>query len=466
MNKYQNTFCNPLVLPDYPKGKMCRGNSTTPDYRETADPTVIYYDNKWYLYPSCGMAYVSEDFINWTHVRIDPYDVGYAPTVVLHKGKFYMTSCDYILRVADNPLGPFVTLGNIIRPDGRNAQIPDPMLFSDDDERLYIYWGLGGDGIRGAELDANDPTKMITEPKILFSYNPEHEWERIGEWNEDASNSYCEGSWMVKVNGKYFLTYCGPGTEWRTYSMGAYVSDSPLGPFTYQQRNPILSKKYGLVRGPGHGSIVKGPNDTLWAFYTCTVCYIHSFERRIGCDPAGIDENGNLFVVDATEIPQWAPGMLKNPELGNSAGIIPVSYRRGSSASSQAPGRDPLYALDDSMLTWWQPAEDDKEPTFYVNIANKTEVSALRLVWRDVGLDYDNGVLPGPFKYVLEGKKGDEWVCVVDESNNETDLLIDYRTFEPCVMSEFRLRILGSPKGITPGLINLTLFGRTTVFDK
>ena len=71
------------------------------DYRETADPTVIYEDGKWYLYPSCGMAYWTEDFCTWNHAKIEPYDCGYAPTVVKHKGKFYLCACGSPLYVSD-----------------------------------------------------------------------------------------------------------------------------------------------------------------------------------------------------------------------------------------------------------------------------------------------------------------------------------------------------------------------------
>ena len=37
---------------------------------------------------------------------------------------------------------------------------------------------------------------------------------------------------MTKHNGKYYLQYAGPGTEFKSYSDGVYVSDKPLGPFT------------------------------------------------------------------------------------------------------------------------------------------------------------------------------------------------------------------------------------------
>ncbi len=66
---------------------------------------------------------------------------------------------------------------------------------------------------------------------------------------------------MLKRNGKYYLTYSAGGTENRTYAMGCYTSQDPLGPFEPQKRNPILRSVDGLVTGTAHGSIVAGPND-------------------------------------------------------------------------------------------------------------------------------------------------------------------------------------------------------------
>ena len=52
-----------------------------------------------------------------------------------------------------------------------------------------------------------------------------------------------------------------------------------------------------------------------------------------------------------------------------------------------------------------------------------------------------------------------DWVTVVDASQNETDLAVDYRTFEPTYCAFARIRILGAPEGVTPGLMNFTIFG-------
>ena len=81
-----NTGCNPLPIPQIPRGKddwypfehgmFSHENKPEsvkgPDYRTVSDPTVFYHDGKWYLYPSYGMAWVSEDFANWKHVRTEP----------------------------------------------------------------------------------------------------------------------------------------------------------------------------------------------------------------------------------------------------------------------------------------------------------------------------------------------------------------------------------------------------------
>ena len=178
--------------------------------------------------------------------------------------------------------------------------------------------------------------------------------------------------------------------------MGAYKGKSPLGPWKYMETSPFLSNRTGLVCGPGHGCIVDGPNGTTWAFYTCCMCYGGEFERRIGYDPVGFDENGNIIPTASTEIPQWAPGMLAEPQKGNGAGLVPVTQHKRTTATSSAPGRDPIYATDDSMLSWWQPAEGDDTPALTVQVAltdTPLDIYSARIVWRDVGLDIKKGIM-------------------------------------------------------------------------
>ena len=98
-----STFCNPLSIPDYPIGVRARGvtNGASLDddalwladhqeqFRELADPTALWHEGKWYLYPSVDMAWVSADCgATWQHHPLNIRDLGYAPTVVKHGGRF------------------------------------------------------------------------------------------------------------------------------------------------------------------------------------------------------------------------------------------------------------------------------------------------------------------------------------------------------------------------------------------
>ena len=82
-----------------------------------------------------------------------------------------------------------------------------------------------------------------------------HGWERFGQDHRDSTvNPFIEGAWMTKHDGRYYLQYAAPGTEYNVYSTGVYVSDSPLGPFKYQPSNPLAFKTTGFMMGAGHGS--------------------------------------------------------------------------------------------------------------------------------------------------------------------------------------------------------------------
>ena len=76
--------------------------------------------------------------------------------------------------------------------------------------------------------------------------------------------------------------------------------------------NPILRKTTGIVTGTAHGSIVEGPDGNLWQFYTIVMSNPPG-GRRVGMDPVGFDQQGNLFVRGPSETPQWGPGVVADP---------------------------------------------------------------------------------------------------------------------------------------------------------
>ena len=479
------TYCNPLPIPDYPVGRGVRDivNGTPADdsaiwllghqeqYRELADPTAVWHEGKWYLYPSCDMAWVSADNgATWEHHPMNIRDVGYAPTVVKHGGRFLLLASGSQVYASASPLGPFEKLGWLRIPKESGAPSnTDPMLFSDDDGRLYFYWGCTKTGgIWAVELDAKNPTQMLGKPFEAIPFRPkEQPWEALGEWNQDPSGGWMEGSWMLKRNGIYYLTYSAAGTQNRTYAMGCYTAKSPLGPFTPQKRNPIFRTTDGLITGTAHGCIVVGPQDKLWVFYTIRAGVVHGFERRIGMDPAEIGANGELFVPRATSLPQWLPGRAPTGIVGSNTGWLPINGGVQTIGSSNAPNLPGRLAVDNELRSWWQPAEGDTQPTLTSKFGAPATIHALRIVWRDIGLNTKKGVAPGPFRYrvELETEPG-KWTTILDRSASTDDFLVDYRECPPTVGTKARLIITGWPQGITPGVAEFTVFGTTVTVGK
>ncbi|CDC71912.1 glycoside hydrolase family 43 [Candidatus Colimorpha enterica] len=475
------TYCNPLNLPDCPKGEdpphvMDYTKETLCDYRSVSDPSVLYENGKWYLYPSYGMAWISEDFVTWKHVRTTPYNMKYSPVVVPFQGRYLMTSHSNGLYESDSPLGDFRFLGDFILPSGEPFCPIDPALFVDDDGRLYLYGFYFGKetrkyviptGTYGVELDPSNPRQLLSDPITLFSFDNKNEWEHFGENRQDTLSGWIEGQWMLKKNGRYYLIYASSGTEYSSYCMAAYYSDEgPLQGFQLQKNNPILESRHGLIRGAGHGCVVEGPRDTLWAFYTISLAYSHIYERRIGMDLLAINKEGELYAPHGvTNTPQFGPGISADPVANNGTGLFCLTARQRafSRVSSHAPGHEGFYALDDSMLTFWQPSNDDPLPSLTVHLQAPYRVQAARLLFREIGMDYQAGRYPGPIRYTVEGcidNDLDEWVTLLDCRENTEDRNCDFRTFPAITCESVRLTLFGAPDGIIPGVIDFSVFGQ------
>lgn len=482
--KRELTYCNPLSIEDVKSGRwldMSLGHKNERDYRDyrsISDPSVIFHEGKWIMYPSYSVAYVSEDFVHWKHVDIGIPNLRYSPAVVQFRGKWYLQGHGMSeLYMADDPLGPFTLCGHMTDKNGNVMTPPDGCFLADADRLYFYYCGIdsapeGMDvecitGTVGMEMDPEKPWQALSDPVWINQYDPSVEWQRMGEYNENERMGWIEGQWMTKIGSRYYLMYSGSGTRFSTYVNGiAYSDEGPLSGFVPQKNHaPFTEKRHGLLRGAGHGCITEGPNGTYWTFYTSLFCYNYMFERRIGMDPVGIDEDGELYCPAVTELPQYAPGVLEHPEAGNDVGLLPLTVLTWPAASSEEPGREAFYAADESVFTWWQPKADDPEKsiTFTLGAETAYNVEALRIIWRDINMETLDGIVPGPFRYVVE--YADEcvqgaWKILVDASENNKDLCIDYRQFDAVRAKAVRLRILGSPKGIEPGLVSLTVFGK------
>ncbi len=483
------TYCNPLSIEDVQSGRwldtdlMKLNPRDVKDYRSISDPSVVYHDGKWILYPSYSVAYVSEDFVHWRHVDIGVPTLRYSPAVVQFRGKWYLSGHGMPeVYVADNPLGPFTLAGMLTDAQGNTTSVLDGCYLADGD-RLYFYWcgikpapeGVDAEditGTLGVELDPDAPWRFLHDPVWVNEFDPSAHWQHTGEHNQNERMGWIEGQWVTKIGNRYYLLNSGSGTQYSSYANGVSWSDEgPLSGFRFQKNHtPLTAKHTGIVRGAGHGCIVEGPNQTYWVFYTSIFCFNHRYERRIGMDPIGIDENGELFCPGVTETPQFAPGVLEHPENGNCAGLLPLTFMQIPTATTAVPGREAIYASDDSVLTWWQPLPEDTEKCITFPLGRKTAYSlqSCRIIWRDIGMETLDGIFPGPFQYIVEYAPDPDaktWKTLVDASQNTKDLCIDYRQFAPVNAYAVRLRILGAPSGIEPGVVSFTVFGNCVHAD-
>ena len=491
----EQTFVNPLCLPDYPLSPRMRGGPFAPDTsrpfgnmvarglppthqhlavlfgaranlqaendtRSSADPVGLYYEGMWYLYATGSACWSSPDFVHWTaHETGARYT---APDIAVRRGTFYLAGNSTELYTAGSPTGPFTPMGHFTWQGERlTPRNDDVSIFVDDDERMYLYWGMGP-GIWGAELNPAHPTELLTEPKNLILFDANHWWERCGQHNQDWSNGFPEGSNMIKVNGTYYLQYSVCGTEYDTYCMGCYKSnEGPLSGFRLQGHNPIARKTTGLYRGIGHAAVCRGPGDTLWMFETVLIGVDGDLERRLACDPAGIDANGDLYVAHYYEQPQFVPGVVAHPELANGSNLDNLTQRHSVWASSHAPGRSAVYGLDGNIMTWWQPAEGDAAPQLAVGLRADYNIYGARVLFKEVG----SGIRKAPFGYRIEVYSGEApndepWTVLVNRSGNDEDYIFCYDRLDKPVQARYaRLILTRWPEGLQPGVIDFSLFG-------
>jgi xylan 1,4-beta-xylosidase len=458
------------------------------DTRSIADPTVLRFQGKYYLFVSGGFTWVSEDLVHWKHqpAAMPPGSRVTAPAAFEYQGSVYITGNDTGLYRARHPAGPYEYVGDFKDDQGKKMLLFDTMVFVDDDGRVYAYYsGRHADGIYGVELDRKDLTRFVSPPKKFWTFNPAHVWERYGDNNEGTELSWLEAPWMTKRNGKYYLQYSAPGTEWKTYAVGVYTAKTPLGPFTYAPRNPILVHRNGLINGTGHHAIIEGPDHNLWAVYTVLYRNWGVFDRRIGMDPVGFDKDGNMFVGGPSETPNWGPGANAKPALANETGSIAVSTNRYTwSASSALPGRDPTYAFDNNVRTWWQPAPDDAQPWLLLDLGCRNPADAnqefvidsLRILFdaappERTSLTVDGhatwfpnaprGIRAEPYKYKLEISSDNKTFKVVaDRTGNTAANNVEFAEFAPVQCRFVRLTITGRPADVPMAVLEFTVFGK------
>jgi hypothetical protein len=206
--------------------------------------------------------------------------------------------------------------------------------------------------------------------------------------------------------------------------------------------------------------------------------------RRLGMDPVGFDAGGNMFVRGPSETPQWAPGMVANPARDGDSGSVPLSVNKlramnqHGAFSSQRPGHEAAYALDDSNGTWWEPAEDDAQPSLTVDLGSITQFENEQLFTVDstrieflarggfgAGRGAPQPAAPAPigtasFRYKIEvSSDGKSYATVLDKSNNSVTRYTEFDEIPPSRCRYVRLTLTDWPRAAPLGIVEFTVFG-------
>jgi xylan 1,4-beta-xylosidase len=349
VNKHPTTISNPVNL----SYRFCLD---TPSRREAADPAMVTFKGEYYLFASKSGGYFhSADLIKWDLITTGDLPIeDYAPTVVVLKDTLYfMASADAPLKIykTANPKSGKWKVANTAFPIG----MIDPDLFVDDDGRLFFYYGCSNiNPIYGVELDTKT-LNPIGKPVVLFnSHKQEYGWERSGDYNTQPENPWIEGSWMTKHNGKYYLQYAAPGTQFKSYGDGAYVSDKPLGPFKLAANNPVSYKPEGFIAGAGHSSTFQDKYGNYWHISTMTISQKHMFERRLGLFPTFFDKDGEFHVYTGFgDFPFKVPAKKINSPDELFPGWMLLSYKKPVKVSSELPSHPASYSDDEDIRTYW-----------------------------------------------------------------------------------------------------------------
>lgn len=422
------TYCNPINL-DYTY--MIYNSHNDLSYRSGADPAVVEFRGEYYMFVTRSMGYWhSTDLANWTFIKPEKwyFEGSNAPTAHNYK--------DSVLYVSGNPSGAMSVLYTDNPKEGDWKAVPgilydlqDPHIFIDDDDQAYVFWGSSNVyPIRARKLDMKNRFRPENEIHELFHLDmSKHGWERFGENHADTVlGGYMEGPWLTKHQGKYYLQYGAPGTEFNVYGDGVYMSDHPLGPYTYAPNNPVSYKPGGFMNGAGHGSTVVGPKKAYWHFGTNAVSVNVNWERRISMFPTYFDQDG-LMHVDTYfgDYPRFAPATPG--KKGEFAGWMLLSYNKQVKTSSEINGHSGHHLVDENVKTFWLAQQNGPQEWVEIDLGNPSTVRSIQINYHDHNSGL-YGKIEGLFhrykvKTSLDGK---EWVTVVDRSNSFKDVPNDY----------------------------------------
>lgn len=468
----QKTYCNPVNI-DYGYTPF-EVFSKQGKHRATADPVIVNFKNRLYLFSTNQEGYWhSEDMLNWKFVsrkflRDDKYihDLN-APAAWVMKDTLYVYGStwesDFPIWKSTNP-----TVDDWqIAVDTLKVGAWDPAFHYDEDtNRLFLYWGSSNEWpLLGTEINTKTMQSEGYVKPIVKLQPEDHGWERFGEYNDNTFlKPFIEGAWVTKHNGKYYMQYGAPATEFSGYADGVYVSKNPLEGYEYQKHNPFSYKPGGFARGAGHGATFQDNFSNYWHVSTIFISTKNNFERRIGIWPAGFDKDDVMYSITAygdypTYLPEFAKG--KDFTKGLFTGWMLLNYNKPVQVSSTLGGYHSNYAVDEDIKTYWSAKTGNAGEWFQTDLGEISTVNAIQINYADQDSEFRGKTLGKMHQYKIYGSNdGKNWKVILDKSKNTTDVPHDYIELQKPVKTRYlKMENLKMPTGKF-ALSGFRVFGR------
>ena len=466
---------NGKVIMTNPLNLSYKFEEKDPVHRTGADPVIILYKDKYFLFSSHAAGYsYSDNLRDWTHMFSKmPLVKEWAPAVMVYDDYiYYLGFGNNKLYRSNDPLNDKWELVE-------GAELPgtgDPDFFIDNDGRVFFLYGCSSGGpMKGYEVDPKNNFRRISEEVDMMPYNGERlGWEVPGNHNEKTNEKgWNEGVSMVHEGDHYYFFYATPGTEYTTYCSGAYVGKSPLGPFEPMEGSPYAIRPDGFFTGGGHGHPFKDRYGNQWYVASLIIGTREHYERRIGIFPAFYNNGYAHAITDGFDKPFVVPD--KKMEFEKESILLNMnilSINKTMTASSTLNEMTPDKAADDNIRSWWSAQTGKNGEWLQMDLGRTMSVEALEVCFADEGFKsyrYDKNI--PVYKYLVEGSDdGEKWHTVLDRSNNTKDqiyelfvlpkanpiryLRVTNKTdFAVGQFSVSDLRVFGRAKGKVPPLV-------------
>jgi GH43 family beta-xylosidase len=301
--------------------------------RDFPDPFILKHAGEYWAYSTGfwrdGRAFGvlhSRDLVHWRELNgaLAPlpgdHTCYWAPEVVYENGRFlmyYSVGNEKLMHirvaVADDPAGPFTDSG--LELTGAEFAI-DPHVFIEEDGTRWLFYAtdflththIGTGTVRERMLDpftlAGDPRPVTRARYDWQVYDPARKEKGGVRWHT------VEGPFVLRRKNLYYQMFSGGNWQNLTYGVSYAVSERIEREDEWEQMAdgarvlPILRTIPERVVGPGHNSVVRGPdNQQLF-------CVYHRWDGERGRVLAidRLDWAGErMTVLGATTTPQPAP---------------------------------------------------------------------------------------------------------------------------------------------------------------